>query len=68
VWCDGLVGHAGQRREWTHLYTAVEPVTGERVALRAPGVDTGAKAWRKLTPEVLRPVCVCEYITHEDGR
>jgi transposase len=27
--------------EWVYLYAAVEPATGESVALLAPGVDTG---------------------------
>ncbi len=29
------------RYEWVYLYAAVEPLTGESVALRAPNVDTG---------------------------
>lgn len=29
------------RYEWVHLYAAVEPVTGESVALQAPHVNTG---------------------------
>lgn len=28
-------------------------------------LDAGANAWRKLTPEILRSVCACDYITHE---
>ena len=138
------------RYEWLHLYAAVEPVTGDSVALQAPHVNTdvmnvylrmlsehlgsnevmvlimdqagwhkcrrlkvpenifvlylppyspelnpverlwaylrshylanrayddyqhlldaGAQAWQELTPEVLRSVCACPYLTPEIGR
>lgn len=138
------------RYEWSYLYAAVEPSTGESVALQAPQVNTGtmnvflrmvsesleprdhavlimdqagwhrsgrlevpanitilllppyspelnpverlwgylrshylsnrayegyqhllnagAEAWRELTPELLRTVCACPYLTHEMER
>ncbi len=28
-------------------------------------LDAGAEAWQKLTPELLRTVCACPYLTHE---
>ncbi len=28
-------------------------------------LDAGAAAWQKLTPELLRSVCACTYLTHE---
>lgn len=28
-------------------------------------LDAGAEAWQALTPEVLRSVCACPYLTHE---
>lgn len=28
-------------------------------------LDAGAQAWQDLTPDVLRSVCACGYITHE---
>ena len=28
-------------------------------------LDAGAQAWQKLTPELLRRVCACSYLTHE---
>ena len=136
------------RYEWVYLYAAVEPATGESVALQAPQVNTGtmnvflkmlgqelgpldhavlimdqagwhksralllpenisvlllppyspelnpverlwaylrghylsnrvfedykhlldagAQAWQRLTPERLRSVCACPYLTHEE--
>ena len=136
------------RYEWVYLYAAVEPATGESVALQAPQVnigtmnvflkmlgqelgpldhavlimdqagwhksralllpenisvlllppyspelnpverlwaylrghylsnrvfedykhllDAGAQAWQRLTPERLRSVCACPYLTHEE--
>lgn len=27
--------------------------------------DAGAEAWQKLTPELLRTICACPYLTHE---
>lgn len=29
-------------------------------------LDGGAEAWQQLTPERLRSVCACTYLTHED--
>lgn len=29
-------------------------------------LDAGAQAWRELTPELLRSVCACTYLTHEN--
>ena len=31
-------------------------------------LDAGAEAWRTLTPELLRTVCACPYLTHEVKR
>ncbi|MFN7439763.1 MAG: hypothetical protein ACK5TV_06190, partial [Phycisphaerales bacterium] len=28
-------------------------------------LDAGAEAWQQLTPELLRSVCACDYITHD---
>ncbi len=28
-------------------------------------MDASAEAWRQLTPELLRSVCACDYLTHE---
>jgi transposase len=28
-------------------------------------LDAGAEAWQQLTPELLRSVCACPYLTHE---
>jgi putative transposase len=28
-------------------------------------LDAGAEAWQQLTPELLRSVCACSYLTHE---
>lgn len=28
-------------------------------------LDAGAEAWQQLTPEVLRSVCACPYLTHD---
>jgi hypothetical protein len=28
-------------------------------------LDAGAEAWQRLTPELLRSVCACPYLTHE---
>lgn len=30
-------------------------------------LDVGGDAWRALTPEVIRSVCRCGYLTHEEG-
>lgn len=29
-------------------------------------LDAGAEAWQRLTPERLRSVCACPYLTHEE--
>lgn len=29
-------------------------------------LDGGSQAWQRLTPEVLKSVCACPYLTHED--
>jgi len=29
-------------------------------------LDAGAQAWQRLTPERLRSVCACPYLTHEE--
>lgn len=29
-------------------------------------LDAGATAWQRLTPKVLKSVCACAYITHEE--
>lgn len=29
-------------------------------------LNTGAEAWQRLTPERLRSVCACPYLTHEE--
>jgi transposase len=29
-------------------------------------LEAGAKAWQELTPEILKSVCACGYLTHED--
>ena len=29
-------------------------------------LDAGAQAWQQLTPERLRSVCACPYLSHED--
>jgi transposase len=31
-------------------------------------LDAGAAAWQQLTPELLRSVCACDYLTHEVER
>ena len=31
-------------------------------------LDAGAAAWQSLTPETLRSVCACQYLTHERMR
>jgi transposase len=31
-------------------------------------LDAGTEAWRSLTPEVIRSVCRCDYLTREDER
>jgi transposase len=28
-------------------------------------LDAGAEAWQQLTPDILRSVCACPYLTHE---
>ena len=30
-------------------------------------LDAGTDAWRALTPEVIKSVCRCDYLTHEEG-
>ncbi len=29
-------------------------------------LDAGAEAWQRLTPELLRSVCACPYLSHEN--
>lgn len=31
-------------------------------------LDAGAQAWQRLTPDLLRSVCACPYVTPELGR
>ncbi|MBX3367723.1 MAG: IS630 family transposase [Phycisphaeraceae bacterium] len=31
-------------------------------------LDAGAEAWQQLVPELLRSICSCTYLTHEEDR
>lgn len=45
------------RYEWVYLYAAVEPASGESVALLAPNVDTGTfNVFLKMLSKELRPL------------